>query len=56
MPPATAALHIIGDWGVVCAENRKSNSEALFAELRILSAYWTNRGVTPICSKYRRWK
>jgi len=29
----------IGDWGVVCAESRKSNSKALFAELCILSAY-----------------
>ena len=39
---------------VVCAEDCKSNFEALFAALRILSAYWTNRGVTPIRSKYRR--
>jgi hypothetical protein len=33
------ALHIRGDWGVVCAEDRKSNFEALFTGLRILSAY-----------------
>ena len=33
------AQHVRGDWGVVCAEDRKSNFEALFARLRILSAY-----------------
>jgi len=31
--------HISGDWGVVCAEDRKANFEALFCDLRILSAY-----------------
>jgi hypothetical protein len=31
--------HVRGDWGVVCAEDRKSNFEALFADLSILSAY-----------------
>lgn len=31
--------HVRGDWGVVCADDRKSNFEALFANLRILSAY-----------------
>ena len=31
--------HISGDWGVVCAEDRKANFEALFEDLRILSAY-----------------
>jgi hypothetical protein len=33
------ARHVRGDWGCVCAEDRKSNFEALFAKLRILSAY-----------------
>jgi len=33
------ARHVRGDWGVVCAEDRKSNFEALFAGLRVLSAY-----------------
>jgi hypothetical protein len=32
------ARHVRGDWGVVCAEDRKSNFEALRARLRILSA------------------
>jgi hypothetical protein len=31
--------HVRGDWGTVSAEDRKSNFEALFQELRILSAY-----------------
>ena len=31
--------HISGDWGIVPAEDRKSNFDALFAGLRILSAY-----------------
>ena len=31
--------HVRGDWGEVCAEDRKSNFEALFARLRIMSAY-----------------
>jgi hypothetical protein len=31
--------HMSGDWGVVCAEDRKANFEALFEGLRILSAY-----------------
>ena len=31
--------HISGDWGVVCAEDRKANFEALFDDRRILSAY-----------------
>ena len=34
----------------------RATSRPLFAAFRILPAYWTNRGVTPICSKYRRWK
>jgi hypothetical protein len=33
------ARHVRGDWGVVCAEDRKSNFEALRERLRILSAY-----------------
>ena len=31
--------HISGDWGVICAEDRKANFEALFCHLRVLSAY-----------------
>ena len=31
--------HIRGDWGVVCAEDRKMNFEALRDGFRILSAY-----------------
>jgi hypothetical protein len=33
------ARHLGGDWGCVCAEDRKSNFEALFSGGRILSAY-----------------
>jgi hypothetical protein len=33
------ARHVGGDWGVICAEDRESNIEALAAGLRILSAY-----------------
>ena len=33
------ARHVRGDWGVVCAEDRKSNFEALFSGGRILSSY-----------------
>jgi hypothetical protein len=36
------ARHVRGDWGVVCAEDRKSNFEALRERLRILSAYPIN--------------
>jgi hypothetical protein len=32
-------LHIRGEWGVVSAEDRKANFEALFNGMRILSAY-----------------
>jgi len=31
--------HVRGDWGIVCAEDRKANFEALFIGGRILSAY-----------------
>jgi hypothetical protein len=31
--------HVRGDWGVVSAEDRKSNFEALFVGDRIMSAY-----------------
>ena len=33
------ARHIRGDWGVVCAEDRKANFEALFNGSRLFSAY-----------------
>ena len=33
------ARHLGGDWGVVCAEDRKSNFDALFSGGRIISAY-----------------
>jgi hypothetical protein len=33
------ARHVRGDWGVVSAEDRKSNFEALFSGERLLSAY-----------------
>ena len=33
------ARHVRGDWGCVCAEDRKSNFEALFSGGRILSSY-----------------
>jgi hypothetical protein len=31
--------HVRGDWGVTCAEDRKSNFDALFNGDRIISAY-----------------
>jgi hypothetical protein len=31
--------HLGGDWGVVCADDHKSNFNALFSGGRILSAY-----------------
>lgn len=31
--------HVRGDWGCVCAEDRKSNFEALLSGGRILSSY-----------------
>jgi hypothetical protein len=31
--------HLGGDWGCVCAEDRKSNFDALFSGGRILSSY-----------------
>lgn len=41
LPYLTACLarHVRADWGCVCAEDRKSNFDALFAGGRILSAY-----------------
>ena len=36
---ACLARHRCGDWGAVCAEDRKSNFAALFVGNRILSAY-----------------
>ncbi|PNG53303.1 MULTISPECIES: type I restriction endonuclease subunit M [unclassified Variovorax] len=33
------ARHVTGDWGCVCAEDAATNTEALQAGLRILSAY-----------------
>ena len=36
---ACLTRHIRGDWGVVCAEDRKANFNALFSGARILSAY-----------------
>jgi hypothetical protein len=33
------ARHVRGDWGCVGSDDRRSNFEALFARLRILSAY-----------------
>jgi hypothetical protein len=33
------ALHVIGDWGLVCAEDAAANEEAIKTGLRILSAY-----------------
>ena len=33
------ARHVRGDWGVVCAEDHKANSEALRDQHRIRSAY-----------------
>jgi hypothetical protein len=36
---ACLSRHVRGDWGVISAEDRKSNFEALFAGERILSAY-----------------
>ena len=36
---ACLARHVRGDWGEVCAEDRKSNFEALFSGGRVLSAY-----------------
>ena len=36
---ACLARHIRGDWGDVCADDRKTNFEALMAGNRLLSAY-----------------
>ena len=33
------ALHVRGDWGVIDAEDRKTNFDAIFSGERILSAY-----------------
>jgi hypothetical protein len=33
------ARHVRGDWGCVCADDRKSNFDALFSGGRILSSY-----------------
>ena len=37
--------HISGDWGEVCAEDKRLNDEALVSGERLLSAYRTLRGV-----------
>ena len=36
---ACLARHVTGDWGVVCAEDRQSNEDAVRDGARILSAY-----------------
>jgi hypothetical protein len=37
--------HLAGDWGQVCAEDRRLNDQALKDGGRVLSAYSTARGV-----------
>ena len=37
--------HVSGDWGEVCADDRRANDEALVSGERLLSAYKTLRGV-----------
>ncbi len=37
--------HVSGDWGEVCAEDKRLNDEALVSGERLLSAYRTIRGV-----------
>jgi hypothetical protein len=36
--------HVTGDWGDLCAEDRRLNDEALKDESRIVSAYRTLKG------------
>ena len=37
--------HVSGDWGEVCAEDKRLNDESLVSGERLLSAYRTLRGV-----------
>jgi hypothetical protein len=37
-------LHIRGDWGQLCDEDRQANDQALIDGSRILSAYRTSKG------------
>jgi len=39
------ALHIQGDWGVVCSEDADANNESIKDGSRILSAYMLSTGV-----------
>ena len=38
--------HQAGDWGDVCAEDRKANDEALVQRTRVLSVYHAANGTT----------
>jgi hypothetical protein len=37
--------HVVGDWGEICADDRRANDEALVTGERLLSAYRTLKGV-----------
>ncbi len=37
--------HVIGDWGIVCEDDKEANDQSLIDGSRILSAYRTSKGV-----------
>jgi hypothetical protein len=44
-PADFLSRHIQGDWGEVCAEDKRLNDEAIKEGSRILSAYVTTKGM-----------
>lgn len=40
--------HVVGDWGIVCAEDAEANNESLKDGSRLLSAYILKDGRTKI--------
>ena len=40
--------HVVGDWGVVCADDKAANDQAVQYGSRLLSAYLLNDGQTKV--------
>ena len=43
-PAAFLSRHVVGDWGVVDADDKAANDQSLIDGSRILSAYRTSKG------------
>lgn len=44
-PERYLVRHLVGDWGDVNAHDQQANEDALMTGARLLSAYFTRRGV-----------